>query len=1059
MHMKSKIIAIVLLALSAQSQQPESSADFGVIISPSLAAAQETRKELAAGMDFAVLAKERSSDGSAENGGYLGRLTVSQLRGEFQGAAKGLKPGQFSQVIPADPGFAVLTVFRTPPRTQDLDAEDIKSLAARGAVLDTIDISGMASANAAFSAYPNKPAGWEHDPEKVCQVRTNSYNMAVDRLSKQLPEADAQPAGRVRPIDLLHGHAVLALLFVYSGEMEQSIAEWNKAYRIAMESVPDSVPYVEEALGVTYLHWAEMENGVYKKPDAALPFAKRENAQLAIQYFSKFLARQPENLEVKWLLKVATSDVAQKEKPGSFKDIAAKLGLDLFTGAGGVIVDDFDNDGLLDVVTSSMDMCEPLHFFHNNGNGTFIDRTAQAGLSKQLGGLNIVHADYNNDGCLDLLVLRGGWEAANRKSLLRNNCDGTFTDVTEASGLGAVTSTQTAVFADVDNDGLLDLFVGNENTASQLFRNRGDGTFEDISHKAGVDKVAFTKGVTAADYDNDGYVDLYVSNVTGANFLYHNNHNGTFIEIGRQAGVQAPYFSFATWFFDYDNDGWPDLFVNCYYSSMEEVIRSSQGLPFSTETLKLYRNLHNGAFEDVTEKVGLNKVFMPMGANFGDVDNDGWLDIYLGEGQPSLASLLPHVLLRNNEGNSFSDVTAASGTGDLHKGHGIVFADLERSGHEDILAGMGGAVPSDKHVMRVYHNPGNENDWLNVRLKGVKTNRFGVGARIQVTLPGRVIYRTVGETSSFGGNPLEEHIGLGKNARATALDVWWPVSNTRQHFTGIAANQRIVIEEFASDYADEPRAAKGIVLKSEGHSLTVSCDAIPGYMEAMEMEFSLRTEKALKAGTAIRFSIVKRGETLYAEDIREGTTANFESEPMAAGQLTALQNIFKPSAKVLDVGEAVPDFGLTDQAGKTVRLAQFRGKVVALTFGYSRCPNPNYCFRLSSNLRKIEPRFRDLVLITIMIDPEHDQGATLAEYAKVFGADAAKWHFLTGPLQRIQEIAGWFGVNFWSVEGSLTHTLHTVILDRQGRVAVNLEGKRFTAGQLGDLVQTVMELK
>jgi len=320
-----------------------------------------------------------------------------------------------------------------------------------------------------------------------------------------------------------------------------------------------------------------------------------------------------------------------------------------------------------------------------------------------------------------------------------------------------------------------------------------------------------------------------------------------------------------------------------------------------------------------------------------------------------------------------------------------------------------------------------------------------------------VIYRTVGETSSFGGNPLEEHIGLGKNARATALDVWWPVSNTRQHFTGIAANQRIVIEEFASDYADEPRAAKGIVLKSEGHSLTVSCDAIPGYMEAMEMEFSLRTEKALKAGTAIRFSIVKRGETLYAEDIREGTTANFESEPMAAGQLTALQNIFKPSAKVLDVGEAVPDFGLTDQAGKTVRLAQFRGKVVALTFGYSRCPNPNYCFRLSSNLRKIEPRFRDLVLITIMIDPEHDQGATLAEYAKVFGADAAKWHFLTGPLRRIQEIAGWFGVNFWSVEGSLTHTLHTVILDRQGRVAVNLEGNRFTAGQLGDLVQTVME--
>jgi len=354
MYKYSKIIAIVLAALAAWSQTPGVSSEFGVIISPSRAAAEEVRKQLDAGMDFAVLAKEKSSDASAENGGYLG---TGPLRPEFQDAAKGLKPGEFSAVIPSGPGFAILTRFRTPPRTRDLDADQIKALAQRGSVLDTIDISGMASANAAFSAYANKPAGWEHDPEKVCEVRTNSYHLAVDRLSQQLPEADAQPPGRVRPIDLLHGHAVLALLFVYSGEMEQSVAEWNKAYRIALASVPDSVPYVEEALGVTYLHWAEMENGVYKKPDAALPFARQENAKLAIQYFSKFLARQPENLEVKWLLTLANSDVSQKEKPGSFRDIAAKLGLDLFTGAGGVVVDDFDNDGLPDVVTSSMDMC------------------------------------------------------------------------------------------------------------------------------------------------------------------------------------------------------------------------------------------------------------------------------------------------------------------------------------------------------------------------------------------------------------------------------------------------------------------------------------------------------------------------------------------------------------------------------------------------------------------------------------------------------------------------------------------------------------------------------
>jgi cytochrome oxidase Cu insertion factor (SCO1/SenC/PrrC family)/tetratricopeptide (TPR) repeat protein len=1072
MHVK-RTLTVFLLILSAWSQQP--SANFGLIVSATRADAEEISKRLAAGMDFAVLAKEKSIDPSAKDGGYVGN---SPLPAELRDTAKAIKPGHFSPIIKTSTGFAILTVFASPPRTADLDAERIKSLASSGVVRDTIDISGMASANAAFAAYPDKPAGWEHDPAQVCAVRTNSYNAAVNRLSRQLPEADAQPPGKVRPIDLLHGHAVLALLFVYTGDMDQSIAEWSKAYQIAQASVPDSVPYVQEALGVTHFHLAEMENGVYRKPgdqgifppaQPGQPFQRREHVKVAIDYFTKVLKTQPDNLEVKWLLNLAYLTLGQqppapdriplsrfdsKETIGHFKDIAPALGLDVFTGAGGVVADDFDGDGLLDVITSSMDMCEPLHFFHNNGNGTFTDRTAQAGLANQLGGLNIIHADYNNDGCMDLLVLRGGWEAAQRKSLLRNNCNGTFTDVTEASGLGqSITSTQTAVFADIDNDGFLDLFIGNENTPSQLFRNLGDGTFEDISHAAGIDKTAFTKGVTAADYDNDGYVDVYVSNVTGANFLYHNNRNGTFTEIGRQAGVQAPYFSFATWFFDYDNDGWPDLFVNCYYSSMEEVIRSALGLPFSTETLKLYRNLHNGAFEDVTAKVGLDKVLMPMGANFGDVDNDGYLDIYLGEGQPSLASLMPHILFRNKEGKSFADITASSGTGDIHKGHGIVFADLERTGHEDILAGMGGAVPSDKHTMRVYHNPGNDNDWLDIHLTGVKTNRSGIGAQIKVTLADRSIYRMAGETSSFGGNPVDQHIGLGHNAEIKSLDIWWPVSNTRQHFTKVAKNQRINIREFQN----ESHAAKGIVLKTDAahHTMTVSCEPIPGYMEAMQMDF--KTHEELKPGTVISFTLLDGGGTLYAEDIKEGTAAPFESEPMAAGQLAALNAALNPASTPLAIGEPVPDFTLTDQAGQPIHLSQFQGKVVALTFGYSRCPNPNYCYRLSNNLAQINKRFKDVVLITLMLDPDHDQGATLAEYARVFHADPATWHFLTGPLPDIKTICARFGVNFWSVEGLLTHTLHTIIIDRQGNLAVNLEGNQFTPGQLGDLVQTIVD--
>jgi hypothetical protein len=191
-------------------------------------------------------------------------------------------------------------------------------------------------------------------------------------------------------------------------------------------------------------------------------------------------------------------------------------GLDHYGGAGGAIADDFDNDGFLDVIVSSIDDCEPMRFFHNNGNGTFTNRTAQAKLTKLTGGLNIIQTDYNNDGCKDVLVLRGGWEYAKPKSLLRNNCDGTFTDVTSESGLKEpVTTTQTAVWADIDNDGKLDLFVGNESAPAQLFLNQGDGTFVDIARSARLDQTTFAKAAVAVDYDNDGYVDLYVSSFKG----------------------------------------------------------------------------------------------------------------------------------------------------------------------------------------------------------------------------------------------------------------------------------------------------------------------------------------------------------------------------------------------------------------------------------------------------------------------------------------------------------------------------------------------------------------
>ncbi len=321
---------------------------------------------------------------------------------------------------------------------------------------------------------------------------------------------------------------------------------------------------LEEALGIAHFHRAGIESGVFERPgDFCLlrlqpgrPYAQTAGVEKAIEFFVRYLERAPDDLEVRWLLNVAmmslgaypakvparqlvpAASLQSKEDVGRFRDVAANAGLVSFASAGGVLVEDFRNVGRFDVATTTADKCGAMSMFGSAPGGTFAERTAAAGLAAQLGGLNAIHGDYDNNGCQDILILRGGWEEIpQRKSLLRNNCDGTFTDVTVASGLATPTTSQTAVWTDIDNDGRLDLFVGVENGPAQLFHNKGDGTFVDIARTAGVDRTAYAKGVAAADYDNDRYPDLYVSNYGGPNFLYRNNRNGTFTEFSEGARV------------------------------------------------------------------------------------------------------------------------------------------------------------------------------------------------------------------------------------------------------------------------------------------------------------------------------------------------------------------------------------------------------------------------------------------------------------------------------------------------------------------------------------------
>jgi len=785
---------------------------------------------LNAGDDFAALAHEYSIDTTASDGGYLGEVNPDDMRLELRDALKDLRPGERSGIVKLPSGYAILQVLKEPqtantPDTLDTDPARLLAVKAQESIPRTIDASGyqeliQSMRDRIFSET------WATDLKGACATRQQAPVEAIAALREQLNSK----AGKT-PEDLAISHMVIGELLSATGSLDDAIEEWEQAYELDKSVSGDYVPILEGALGPGYLRRASLPDPSKRSPvnenwlmpsRPGAPQAKQADVRKGIQYLTRLLARDRSNTEVQWLLNLAymmagtypagvpkdvlipPSVFASQEDLGHFRDVAPAAGLDVVGTAGGAIVDDFDNDGLLDVVTSQMDDCAPLHFFHNNGDGTFTDRAAQAGLLDQTGGLNIIQTDYNNDGCLDILIMRGGWEFPRRRSLLRNNCDGTFTDVTEQSGLlQPPRSSQSAVWADIDNDGNLDLFVANENAPAQLFLNRGDGTFVDIAREAGVGRSAFSKAVVAEDYDHDGDVDFYVSNQNGPGFLYHNNGDRTFTEVSGPAGVQANRYAFGAWFFDYDNDGWPDLFVTSYYGSAAESARSYLGLPRRGETLKLFKNMKDGTFRDVTVETGLDRVLLPMGSNFGDIDNDGYPDIYLGMGTPSFATIFPNTLLHNQEGKRFVDVTESTGTGAVSKGHGVAFGDLGNTGEEDIFVVMGGASIGDRGVARLFENPGHGNDWITLKLVGEKSNRAAIGARIAVTVvnPGkeaRTIYKAVGSGGSFGASPFQQHIGLGKSARIEKIEIFWPASKTRQTFTGVAPNQFLEIKESAT---------------------------------------------------------------------------------------------------------------------------------------------------------------------------------------------------------------------------------------------------------------------
>jgi hypothetical protein len=566
--------------------------------------------------------------------------------------------------------------------------------------------------------------------------------------------------------------------------------------------------------------------GVHRRPEAA---------RRAQQHLTRWLAAEPESATAAWLanvtamalgewpaavpenLRMPAHLVATDAPVPRLTNVAEAAGISGMGLAGSVVVEDFDGDGLLDVLTSTWGPRGGLRFWAGDPAGGFVERTRDVGLEGLLGGLNLTHGDYDNDGDPDVLVLRGAWLGRDGRlptSLLAWERDG-FRDVTSEAGIRVDAPSQAGAFADFDLDGHLDLFVGYESGPGEvhpcrLWRNRGDGTFEDVSAATGADIVGFVKAAIWGDIDGDGDPDLYLSRLGEPNSLLRNDLDADgrrhFRDIAAAAGVTEPIASFPAAFFDADDDGDLDLFVSAFTrdflgEELEGLLQALLGRTTVPEDLRprFYRNRGDGTFDETGLSAGLLDPILGMAVNVGDLDGDGRLDLYVGTGAPDYAALVPNVLMQNLGDGHFRDVSASAGVGHLQKGHGIALGDLDGDGDEDLFAVLGGAWPGDTYADALFESTANPAAWIGLELQGTRSNRSAIGAEIEIVLPtrpSRAIRRTVGVGGSFGSSSHSQTISL-PSTEPIDVTVSWPGGGA-QSFAALVPNRRWRLVEGAS---------------------------------------------------------------------------------------------------------------------------------------------------------------------------------------------------------------------------------------------------------------------
>jgi hypothetical protein len=489
------------------------------------------------------------------------------------------------------------------------------------------------------------------------------------------------------------------------------------------------------------------------------------------------------------------------------------------TMAGGVAVFDYDGDGYPDIYFANGAEQPSLlktgpqfrnRLYRNRHDWTFEDVTDKAGVGGSGYNIGVAAGDYDNDGHADLFVV-----GVKGNTLFHNRGDGTFEDVTHAAGLENQDWSVAAAWVDYDNDGLLDLFVVNYvkwDPATELFcgdsarevrtychprfyaplpnllyHNNGDGTFTNVSAASGIAaQLGKGMGVAISDYDHDGWMDIFVANDTMPNFLFHNQHNGTFREVGLQAGVGfnddgRALSSMGADFRDLDNDGQEDLVVTALVN----------------QTFPVFRNLGRGLFKDATYPSHVGLISAPFsGWSLGifDFDNDGWKDVFVAAGDvqdnterlSSGKSRQRNLLMLNDGHGAFAGVPI--GSPGLHRG--VAFGDFDRDGRIDAVVTRLNEAP-----ILLRNTMGAGNHWLALQLVGAKSNRSAIGARVTVRSGGLTQMNHVTSSTGYAcSSELAVHFGLGRSSRASSIEIEWP-SGTRQTLTNVAADSLLTVRE------------------------------------------------------------------------------------------------------------------------------------------------------------------------------------------------------------------------------------------------------------------------